>query len=77
MTRRKAIEGWALRSVAHIYVLSAKKANWTPGVSGISFIYRLYRLGARTEPCGTPACVFRGVGSSPSTATLKFLSGKS
>jgi len=25
------------------------------------------------EPCGTPACIFRGVDSSPSTITLNFL----
>jgi hypothetical protein len=28
---------------------------------------------ARTESCGTPACIFRGVDNLPSTATLKSL----
>jgi hypothetical protein len=35
-------------------------------------MYRLYRVGERMEPCGTPACIFRGVDSSPSTITLNF-----
>jgi hypothetical protein len=36
-------------------------------------MYRLYRLGTRTVPCSTPACISRGVDSSPSTVTLNFL----
>jgi hypothetical protein len=51
-------------------VSSAKSAKFTPGVWGVSFIYKLYRVGDRTEPCGTPACMYRGVDSSPSTETL-------
>jgi hypothetical protein len=38
-------------------------------------MYRLYRVGDRTEPCCTPACISRGVGSSPSTIT-EFSVGK-
>jgi hypothetical protein len=30
-------------------------------------------LGDRTEPCGTPACIFLGMDISPSTETLNFL----
>jgi len=40
---------------------------------GVSFIYKLYSVGARTEPCGTPASISLGVDSSPSTETLNFL----
>jgi len=36
-------------------------------------MYKLYNVGARTEPCVTPACVFLGVESLPSTETLDFL----
>jgi hypothetical protein len=36
-------------------------------------MYRLYRIGDRTEPCGTPACISRSVDSSSSTITLNFL----
>jgi len=32
-------------------------------------MYRLYRVGIRTETCGTPTCM----GSSPSTTTLNIL----
>jgi len=62
----------SLRSVAYIHVSSAKRASWTPGVWGVSFIYKLYSVGARTEPCGTPAFISLGVDSSPSTETLNF-----
>jgi len=34
---------------------------------------RLYRVGTRTEPWGTAACITRGVDSSPSNITLNFL----
>jgi hypothetical protein len=37
-----------------VYMDSAKKANWTPGVCGVSFMYKLYSVGARTEYYGTP-----------------------
>jgi hypothetical protein len=33
----------------------------------------LYNTGARTEPWGTPAAIFLGEESSPSTETLNFL----
>jgi hypothetical protein len=36
-------------------------------------MYRLYRVGARTEPCDTPACISRGVGSSPLIIIPNFL----
>jgi hypothetical protein len=37
---------------------------------GASFMYRLNRVGDKTEPCGTPACISLGVDISPSTKTL-------
>jgi hypothetical protein len=30
-------------------------------------MYKLYRVGDRTEPCGTPVCMYLGVDTSPST----------
>jgi hypothetical protein len=36
-------------------------------------MYKLYSIGARTEPCGTPAATFLVEESSPSTETLNFL----
>jgi hypothetical protein len=36
-------------------------------------MYELYSTGARTEPCGTPAAIFLGEESSPSTETLNCL----
>jgi hypothetical protein len=36
-------------------------------------MYKLYRVGARTEPCGTPACISLGVDSLPLTETSHFL----
>jgi hypothetical protein len=58
--------------VAYRQVSSAKRARWTPCVWGASFIYILKRVGDKTEPCGTPACITLGVDISPSTETLKF-----
>jgi hypothetical protein len=59
----------------HVYiqVSSAKIPRYTPDVWGVSFMYRLYNVGDRTEPCGTPACISLGVYSSPSTETLNFI----
>jgi hypothetical protein len=37
-----------------------------------SFMYILKRVGDRTEPCGTPACISLGVDISPSTEWLNF-----
>jgi hypothetical protein len=37
------------------------------------YVYRLYNVGDRTEPCGTPACISLGADSSPSTESLNFL----
>jgi hypothetical protein len=36
-------------------------------------MHMLERVGERTEPCGTPACITLGVDISPSTETLNFL----
>jgi hypothetical protein len=36
-------------------------------------MYQLYRVGARAEPCGAPACISLGVDSLPSTEILNFL----
>jgi hypothetical protein len=36
-------------------------------------MYRLYNTGNRTEPGGTPAAIFLGEESSPSTEALNFL----
>jgi hypothetical protein len=41
---------------------------------GWTSIYRLYSIGARTEPWGTTAAIFLGVENSPSIKTLNFLS---
>jgi hypothetical protein len=35
-------------------------------------MYKLYRVGDRTEPCGTLACMYLGVYISPSPDTLNF-----
>jgi hypothetical protein len=39
----------------------------------IIYIYILYKVGDRTEPCGTPAYISLGVGISPMNETLNFL----
>jgi hypothetical protein len=36
-------------------------------------MYKLFNVGARTEPCGTPAFISLDVDISPSTQTLNFL----
>jgi hypothetical protein len=38
-------------------------------------MYKLYRVGDRTEPCGTLACMYSyfGVDIPPSTETMNFL----
>jgi hypothetical protein len=36
-------------------------------------MHRLYNVGDRTEPCGTPACISLGVDISTSTETRNFL----
>jgi len=58
-------ENTTLFAIYRIYISSTKRA--------VSFIYRLYRIGDGTELRGTPACISRGVDSSPSTITLNFL----
>jgi hypothetical protein len=35
-------------------------------------MYKLYRVGDRTEPCGTPACMYLGVDIAPCTKILNF-----
>jgi hypothetical protein len=57
----------------YIHVSSAKSARWTPRLWGASFIYKLYRVGDRTEPCSTPDCISLVVDISPSTEILTFL----
>jgi hypothetical protein len=37
---------------------------------GVSFIYKMYRVGDRTETCGTPACISLRVESSQSIENL-------
>jgi hypothetical protein len=37
-------------------------------------MYKLYSMGERMEPCGTPACIYLGVDIPPSTETLNFRS---
>jgi hypothetical protein len=54
-------------------VSSAMRPRQIPGVWGVSFIYTLYNVGDRTEPCGIPACMSLSVDISPSTETLNFL----
>jgi hypothetical protein len=36
-------------------------------------MYKWYKVGNRTERCGTPACVFLGVDFSLSTEALNFI----
>jgi hypothetical protein len=60
-------------SVAYIQVSSVNRARCTPGAAGASFIHKLYSTGVRTEPCGTPASIFLGKESSPSTEILNYL----
>jgi hypothetical protein len=62
----------SLRSVAYRLMSSAKRAKFTPKIWGVSLMYKLYRVGDRTEPCCTPACMYLGVEFSPSTETLNF-----
>jgi len=62
-----------LCDLLRMYMCHQQKAKWTPGVWGAPFIYKLYRVGARMEPCGTSACISLGVESSPYTETLNFL----
>jgi hypothetical protein len=46
---------------------------WTSKVSGVSFIYKVFRIGARTKLCGTPAYISRGVDILSSSVTVNFL----
>jgi hypothetical protein len=41
-------------------------------LGGASFIYKLYKVGDRMEPCGTLACIPLNADISPSTETLNF-----
>jgi hypothetical protein len=38
-----------------------------------TYMYTMYNVGDRKEPCGTPVYIFLGLGISPSTETLNFL----
>jgi hypothetical protein len=54
---------WKLSDIpSYVDVLSGKGARYTPRVWGVSFVYRLYRIGDSTEPCGTPSWIARGMG---------------
>jgi hypothetical protein len=33
-------------------------------------MYKLYSVGDRAEPCGTPACMYLGIDISPSIETM-------
>jgi hypothetical protein len=61
-------ENITLSAMLHIYMYHRQRGP----VWGVSFICKLYRVGARTEPYGTP-CISRAVDVSPSTITLNFL----
>jgi hypothetical protein len=41
--------------------------------SGVSFIYILYRLEGKTEPCGRPAHISQIIDILPSTETINLL----
>jgi hypothetical protein len=60
----------SLRSVAYVYIGFVSKNLETPGGWGVLFIYRLYNVGDRTKPCGSPTCTSLGVDISRSTETL-------
>jgi hypothetical protein len=45
-----------------------------PDILGVSLIYKFYRLGDRTKPCDSPACMYLGVELSPPNETLNFRS---
>jgi hypothetical protein len=47
----------SLRSVAYRHESSAESASWTTRVREASLMYILHRVGKRTEPYGTPACI--------------------
>jgi hypothetical protein len=49
------------------------KAREVPGAVGALFMCRLYSIGTRTQPWGTPATIFLGIDNSPSSRTLNFL----
>jgi hypothetical protein len=67
-------ESTSLLAVCCIYICHRQRGLVGPLGFGVApFIYKFYRVGARTEPCGTPACIIRGVDNSPSAVTLKFL----
>jgi hypothetical protein len=38
-------------------VSSAKISEQTPDVLSVTFIYKLYNVGDRTEQCGIPVCI--------------------
>jgi hypothetical protein len=50
-----------LLSVAYIQVPLTKQPRHKPSVWGVSFMYKLYNVGDRMEPCGTPACISLGI----------------
>jgi hypothetical protein len=54
-------------------VYTGRQQRCIAGASGALCVYKLYSIGARTDPCGTPAATFLGEESSPSTETSNFL----
>jgi hypothetical protein len=60
-------------SVAYTQVSSANRASCVPGCARASFMYKLYSIGTRMEPCGTPNAFYLGEKSSPSTEILNCL----
>jgi hypothetical protein len=43
-----------------MHASSTRRARWTPKVWGMSFIHKLYRVGDRTDPYGTPLVFLSG-----------------
>jgi hypothetical protein len=54
----------------HINVIGKEGQINTWCLGGIIYVYTLYNVGDRMEPCGTPACIFLRVDISSSSETL-------
>jgi len=54
-------ENITLRSDVYVHVPSAKRSGLIRGVWVVFFAYRLYRVGVRMKPFGTPAYISRAV----------------
>jgi hypothetical protein len=65
---------WKHKSLCDLYMMyHRQRARWTPGIWGVLFMYRLYRVDTMKEPCGTPESISRGVESSFSIIILNFI----